>query len=269
MKRILLISVILAAILLNACAAPVTISPTPTPTPASFTVSALTVVPDTCKVGESVRVSATVTNTGGSKGVYDVVFKVNGTEEARLKVTLDPGGSQKVSYTLKKAVAGTYSVDVNGLTTSFVVTPMPVNWAGMILKLEDLPTGWYQYMYRESEGSIAIGFVNERIGIPSMQQIRAVNVISVYSDKDGAIKELKTRKLKFSAEPQTVTREVNFGDEGYFYARGYADNHIDFRKGRYFIEIGYFGYPLEAIPLQEKIDFLSSLAQRVDARIHE
>jgi hypothetical protein len=99
--------------------------PPPTPAPAKFTVSAFSVVPDTCKAGESVTVSATVTNSGGSKGIYSVVFKVNGTEEARMEVTLDAGGSQKVSYTLKKAVAGTYSVDVNGLAGTFVVRALP------------------------------------------------------------------------------------------------------------------------------------------------
>ena len=129
---ILLIGILLALVACSPAAPPTTPPNTtlpetetpisiPKPSPAKFTVSALSVVPGTCKTGESVTVSVTVTNSGGSKGMYNVVFKVNGTEEAKMGVTLDAGGSQKVSYTLKKDVAGTYSVDVNGLTSSFVV----------------------------------------------------------------------------------------------------------------------------------------------------
>ncbi len=66
-------------------------------------------------------VSAVVANTGGSKGKYTVVLKINGVEEARKEVTLDAGASQKVSFSIAKSIAETYDVNINELAGSSVV----------------------------------------------------------------------------------------------------------------------------------------------------
>ena len=89
--------------------------------PASFIISDLSVTPSEVVPGQEVIVSAVVTNNGGSEGKYNIVLKVNGTEEGQKEVTLGAGDSQEVSFELVKNVAGLYEMEVNGLTGSFVV----------------------------------------------------------------------------------------------------------------------------------------------------
>ena len=50
-------------------------------------------------------------NTGGKSGSYKVTLKINGA------IAL----TKEVTFTISKDIAGTYSVDVNGVTDSFVV----------------------------------------------------------------------------------------------------------------------------------------------------
>ncbi|MDO9580697.1 MAG: CARDB domain-containing protein, partial [Bacteroidales bacterium] len=110
-------------------AAPPTPTPTPTPTPgegaaaapAAFSISSLTISPSEVYVGEAVTISFSVANTGGQSGSYTVTLKINGVVEATKEVTVAAGKSESVSFTTSKNVAGTYSVDVNGLTGSFIV----------------------------------------------------------------------------------------------------------------------------------------------------
>jgi hypothetical protein len=120
-------------------------SPTPqipvvTPTPAKFNISELSVAPAAVKAAEIVTVTATVSNSGGSQGRYTVNLKLNGALEDTKELTLNAGASEKVSFTVKKSAAGTYSVDVNGLIGQFTVkeeakaspTPAPVPQEGGI-----------------------------------------------------------------------------------------------------------------------------------------
>jgi hypothetical protein len=109
------------------------------PAPAAFTVSKLFISPTEVDIGQSVTISAIVTNTGGQPGTYKVVLKINGAVEATEEVTVSAGASKKVSFTTARYVAGSYSVDVNGLSGSFAVkkpappppeepVKPPINW---------------------------------------------------------------------------------------------------------------------------------------------
>ncbi len=93
--------------------------------PAKFVIPSISVLPGKVQPNEEVIVSATVVNKGDSKGMYNVIFKVDNKEETRKELTLEAGASQNVSYTLKKAVPGTYKVDVNGIVVQFTVTEPP------------------------------------------------------------------------------------------------------------------------------------------------
>ena len=96
------------------------------PAPAAFAVSDLAVSPAKVNVGEAVTISVLVTNTGELSGSYQVTLKVNGVVVATKEVTVAGGSSQKVTFTTTKNVAGTYTVDVNGLVDRFVVkAPLP------------------------------------------------------------------------------------------------------------------------------------------------
>lgn len=117
------------------------------PEPADFYISELTIDPGEVRPGDEVTVTTTVANTGGSPGRYIVILKIDNKEQEREEVTLGPGQSQDVSFTMSESMIGTYSVDVNGKAGQFLVklAPAPtstgtvqpvkpsVNWKPMVI----------------------------------------------------------------------------------------------------------------------------------------
>ena len=103
---------------------------TPPGAPASFVFRALTVSPAEVNIGERVAISVTVTNIGDLTGTYKVTLKIDGVVIETKEVTLAGGASQKVAFTTTTDTAGTYSVDIDGLSSRFVVKgkipPAPV-----------------------------------------------------------------------------------------------------------------------------------------------
>lgn len=89
--------------------------------PAHFSVGNLVIAPDRVKQGDSITVSAVATNTGEVAGAYSVVLKVKGVAEGIEEVSLGPGGSQRVAFTVTKDTPGFYQVDLEGLSGRFVV----------------------------------------------------------------------------------------------------------------------------------------------------
>jgi len=107
------------------------------PAPAAFSLSNLTVQPAEVQPKEAVTVAVSVANTGGTEGSYTVVLKINGVKEAEQTVTVAAGGSQSVSFSTTREEVASYSVAVDGLSSSFtVVAPAPpappaeppINW---------------------------------------------------------------------------------------------------------------------------------------------
>jgi parallel beta-helix repeat protein len=88
---------------------------------AAFTSSDLSVSPNEVSTGETVTITLSVANTSGTEGSYNVVLKINGVEETEQSVTLAADSSQDVSFSVSREEAGSYSVEVNGLTGSFTV----------------------------------------------------------------------------------------------------------------------------------------------------
>ena len=104
--------------------------PASEPVPATFTPGSLNISPVEVNIGDEVTISLLVTNTGGKSGSYQVTLKINGEVAATKEVTVSAGLSKEVAFTTSKDMAGTYLVDVNGVTDSFVVreaaaTPEP------------------------------------------------------------------------------------------------------------------------------------------------
>jgi len=91
------------------------------PEPAAFSLSSLIISPNEVTPSESVTISAQVTNTGEEAGNYKLTLKIDGVVEASKEVTVDAGASQKVIFTTAKDLPGSYSVDINGLSGTFVV----------------------------------------------------------------------------------------------------------------------------------------------------
>jgi hypothetical protein len=94
--------------------------------PAQFDFSLLTISPASAKSGETVLVSISVANSGGSKGAGLAVLKINGVEEDRQEATLASGASRSLSFMVVRNPAATYGVEVNGLTGSFTIENIPV-----------------------------------------------------------------------------------------------------------------------------------------------
>jgi hypothetical protein len=92
---------------------------------AIFAASKLSISPSEVYIGETVAITVLVTNTGDGAGNYKVVLKINGVVEATKDITLNAGASGEVAFTTAKDIAGSYSVEVDGLRGSFTVREKP------------------------------------------------------------------------------------------------------------------------------------------------
>jgi hypothetical protein len=95
------------------------------PAPASFECSLLSISPTEVDIGETVNVTILVANTGGQSGSYQVALRINSVTVADREVALDAGASEQVGFSTARDTAGTYSVNVNGLTGTFIVKEKP------------------------------------------------------------------------------------------------------------------------------------------------
>ena len=120
------ISLIVCVIVIAAIAGYIALKPTPTPppppppSPAELVFSDLAIEPTTASEGETVKISVTVKNTGGSPVTSPVALIINGETEATKTVTLEAGESKVVTFEVSKP-AGKYTVEISGLTGTFEV----------------------------------------------------------------------------------------------------------------------------------------------------
>jgi hypothetical protein len=100
--------------------------------PPEFTLANLVISPREVSSGEDVTISVVVTNTGGSTGSRTVELRIDGALVATEEVTLAPGASDTVAFTVARDEAGTYGVTVKvedkSLSGSFTVTAAPFPW---------------------------------------------------------------------------------------------------------------------------------------------
>jgi len=89
--------------------------------PAAFSTSALNISPAEVNIRESVTISVTVTNTGDLAGSYEVSLKIDNVVAQTKVIELAGSSEQKVTFSAAKDTAGIYTVDVNGISGSFVV----------------------------------------------------------------------------------------------------------------------------------------------------
>jgi hypothetical protein len=89
-----------------------------------FSVSNLSITPNSVKVGEPVNISIYVTNNGMQTGKYSVVLRIGGVVENISDMTLSPGGNQTTSFVVVKDAPGDYYADIDGLGGFFNVIPL-------------------------------------------------------------------------------------------------------------------------------------------------
>jgi len=128
----------------------------PPPAPASFELSNLQITPSqfeiwqtvtfVIKIGEEVTISADVTNRGGQEGSYTAILKINGETEGTQEITLRPGQSEQVVFTVSDNGPGQYVVTIDSLSGEFT-SSLWINWwliGGIIAALILLGwLGWY------------------------------------------------------------------------------------------------------------------------------
>jgi subtilisin family serine protease/Tol biopolymer transport system component len=94
---------------------------TPKSPEARFALWGLTARPSVASPDEDVEVTARVKNIGDLAGDYNAVLWVRGFKEAEVKVSLRPGKSTEVAFTVRRTVPGTYDLRIGALTGQFTV----------------------------------------------------------------------------------------------------------------------------------------------------
>ncbi|MBN1367537.1 MAG: hypothetical protein JW967_06405 [Dehalococcoidales bacterium] len=115
--------------------------------------SVIQISPAEAVTGESIALSVTVENTGGATGTFAVVLKINGLIDSSQDVTIPAGATQNVSFNVVKNLAGTYQVDINGLTSSFVITSPTTN----VTTTTQIPTTTTTIIESKNTQILAIG----------------------------------------------------------------------------------------------------------------
>jgi len=118
MKKNLWVTVLLLAVVLIlplACKAPAA--------PAQFEVTSFNISPPEITAGETASITAQVKNTGGSQGVYSATLTVDGAEVEKKDITVAPGATETVTFSLARPKAGTYQAAVGGRSASLTVKP--------------------------------------------------------------------------------------------------------------------------------------------------
>ena len=133
----------------------------PAPSPAHFLIGDLTIVPSQARTGignaftfmfrkgESVSITADVSNDGGQGGSYTAALKLNGEVLSSKDIALQPGQSQQVIFTVTEIEPGQYVVQVDNLSGEFESLTW-TNWwliGGLIAGVTLL--AWYFGYYRK------------------------------------------------------------------------------------------------------------------------
>ncbi|MFH1775171.1 MAG: CARDB domain-containing protein, partial [Chloroflexota bacterium] len=98
--------------------------PTP-PTPPAFTVTDLLILPPEVVIDEKVIISAVITNSGASGGQYEATLNIDEKVEATRTVEVAAGASKQITFTVSRAVAGSYTVNIDRLSDTFAVKAKP------------------------------------------------------------------------------------------------------------------------------------------------
>jgi hypothetical protein len=88
---------------------------------AAFEVTSLDITPSEATTGETVSITAEVSNIGGSEGTYTAVLSVDGATAETKEVMLAPSASETVTFSLVKDTPGTYQVGIGELTSTLIV----------------------------------------------------------------------------------------------------------------------------------------------------
>ncbi len=104
---------------------------TPGISPARFIFSNLVIVPMEVTPDQQVEISVKAANQGGTTGERTVILYIRGDREESSSISIAPGLTHTVVFTLNKTTPGVYKVIIEGLTGQFIVTaPSTTSTAG-------------------------------------------------------------------------------------------------------------------------------------------
>jgi oligopeptide transport system substrate-binding protein len=91
---------------------------------AQLEASSLNITPSSIYTGQSVSVEAKITNTGELAGTMPVAVLVNGSEADSKSVTLEPGASQTVNFSLKPKTSGSQTIKILNTSGTLSITSL-------------------------------------------------------------------------------------------------------------------------------------------------
>ncbi len=89
--------------------------------PAAFQLSGLSIDPAKVTTGEGVWITAEVTNTGETDGIYEAELRIDNVSAVSNKVAVPAGGTQNLTFSVSWDTPGTYEVTLGELAGEFVV----------------------------------------------------------------------------------------------------------------------------------------------------
>jgi hypothetical protein len=105
----------------------------------SFEVLSLDITPPKITTGEKATVEVQIRNSNAKMDMYNVPLMVNGVADDRKSVTLTPGATELITFTLTRSQAGIYRISVGNKESTLVVEkPLPPDFR--LSNLEINPT---------------------------------------------------------------------------------------------------------------------------------
>ncbi|OYR48470.1 APHP domain-containing protein [Halorubrum sp. Ea1] len=170
------------------------------PASAEFEVTGLTLSDSVISVGDTVTVTADITNTGDAEGTYTADLAVDGTVEESNSVDVDAGSTETVSFIPSLETAGDYTISVgDGPTRDLtVVEPAPANISIRSATLSETTI--------DPDESVTVTATVENEG-------GTAGEITVDLEVDGITSNSKTRTVD-AGEQTTIDFTPNFGEAG-------------------------------------------------------
>jgi len=94
---------------------------------AVFRISELDISPSEVDIGQMVTISVLVINSGNLEDTYQITLEIDNKVVETQEVTLAGGASSTVTFKISEDVASIYSVNIDGLSGSFVVKPAAIS----------------------------------------------------------------------------------------------------------------------------------------------
>jgi len=167
---------------------------------AEFQVANLTVNPAEAGVGQSITISANVTNIGEEEGSYSGNLTINDVVRENKTIQLLGNESRIVEFTVTENSEGNFYVKLGGLNGSFVIVAVP---PPDVFKVSDLSISSYENWANEN---ITISVKVNNIGDETYSYSLDFRV-------DEVVRETKTIQLS-AGETTTVEANVTESSEG-------------------------------------------------------